>query len=1040
MSFNLLESGSYRQHTPRRWVRQIVEDMPAVGRSWEQAALLLLCALLLSLVVLACTGYLALSLACGILAGLALVGVTLARPHIALLLVFLGAGLPSLLIPVPGHTMRLLEAPLVLCLALIIVHRPTMRLRLPHALALLFLAIALISFLHMPVIAHLLNDYGADKRLYAWALILLAFFGGTLLATSIKNLSSFFCLVLLVHVPYVLIGAAQALHIHLPPLLIPSTALEVTRAGRLSGPADSPTTFAFYLVDLLTVALVCWTLGERRWHRWTGAAFLPLIVWELLGSGTRSAVGTALVLTILVLLITRRFKWLVGLGVLALPLTFLVFNTVASRFLHGNVSIANRLFLWQQALKLIAANPWIGIGLEQFPTYYVKLIVGQAAELNPAGIGVHNQYLELALESGISWLLIGLLLLFSLAWFCWKTYRRAGRGHRMALLATLLLILATLTISVVDVPLDKVEGTVFLFLLAGIALGYTAPACVPGNARSRTHAPGTHERPVPEQSKPDASVTLRRPKSWLRAAKAQSDPYVALPGHLLLNDTLPSQLTAPLPVLHTLAGDVQSVPKAGRAVLIQIISWAIALPILFPCTALMTRYFGPQQYGEYSFTLAILAVCALGTMTGMDSWLIRDVSRQKRSAWSKSLGEAAAARLLTSLLMSGLAALVIYVLPLGNEQRGLLLLGVGTLTFSFSLNGLRAIYECGFVAEQQMGALALITTINRVATAGLILLAVSLHLSLTWTYLLLAYSDLPSFFALLLLARRRFQIHLRFDFPRIWQIVRESLPFTGYDALALFAGQIDVLLLLPLAGSLSVGFYALALRITNPLFTIAFAYVGGLYPYLCARFARGREEFARIYHEATRILALGMIPLTLFIVTEAPAVVRLLAGDHYTAAITPTRFLMIATALAFCSQVALRACMAANKEKVIPLISAVTLAITLAANALLIPRWQASGASVAALLVELLSVCFFSALLLHHVHLRQTLGVVLQVLLGNLPGLAFLLWQPQLPLVLLAAGQGLLAMAGCMLTRTLSLKDFQMARQIVGTRLTKGKR
>src|SRR5581483_9725793 len=199
--------------------------------------------------------------------------------------------------------------------------------------------------------------------------------------------------------------------------------------GRLSGPADSPTTFAFYLIDLFAVALSCWTVGKRRWQRCFGALMLVLIFWELLGSGTRSAVGAGIVILLVALLMTRRFKWLFGLILLAVPLTLVTFNAFLAKFAHGNASLSNRLFLWQQALKLITSHVWIGIGLEQFPSYYAKLIVGQAVELNPAGISVHDQYLELALESGVFWLVAGFLLLLSLAWFCWKTYKRATGEH-----------------------------------------------------------------------------------------------------------------------------------------------------------------------------------------------------------------------------------------------------------------------------------------------------------------------------------------------------------------------------------------------------------------------------------------------------------------------------------------------------------------------------------------------------------------------------------------------------------------------------------
>lgn len=1062
ISFDILHNISARAQTSRRWYYLVMENVRESIYLWEQVLLLALFGLLLVLVTLASIGSVSLFIVCGLIVALVVTALTIMRPQIALFLIFFGAGLPDLLIPLPGHTMRLIEAPLFLCVAIAFLRRPTIRLRLPHVLALLFFAIVVISFIHVPDVAQSLGDYGANKSLYAWLLIMLAFFGGTFLARYVKDLPAFLCLALFANLPFLLIGLAQSLQIHLPSLLIPSTALEVTQEGRLSGPSDSPTTFAFYLIDLLAVAVVCWTLGPSRWQRWTGGLFLLLIGWDLIGAGTRSALGAALLIVLLGLVVTRRFKWLCALILLAIPLTIIFTNSVIAKFTaHGGTSITNRFLLWQVALKLIAANPWIGIGLEQFPKYYAQLIVGQGAELNSAGISVHNQYLELALESGVIWLLAGLALLLSLIFVCWKACRRIPPAHHLAPLATILIALAYLVISFVDVPLDKPEGAVFFFLVAGLALG----SLTSGRPQQTATLTRQAKHTFPDRStqllapveagkdldsryefyQPDAPLTLSLPTPYIqaaRAAKALREPYIPLPRQLQNTDTLSLQLTAPMPRIRIdeASGVLQSVSKTGRAMLIQIISWAIAIPIVFPSTALMTHYFGPTQYGEYSFTLSILAICALCTMTGMDSWLIRHLSRQKRSTWSTSLGDALGARLLTSLIVSGATALIVCFLPLDSEQKTLLLLGTGTLLFSFSFNCLRAIYECGFVAEQQMSIISLLATLNRVVTAGLIVLAVLLHLSLIFTYILISYIDLPFFIILLVIGRRRFQMRLRFNLAQIATIVRQSLAFTGYDALALFSGQIDILLLLPLAGALSVGIYSLALRITNPLLTVAFAYVGALYPLLCARFGKGKQEFAQLYHEATRVLALGIIPLTLFVVVEAPGIVSLLAGGAFAAAVMPTRLLMISIALAFFSQLTLRACMAADKERSIPLISAVTLVITLLANALLIPHWQATGASMAALCAEFISLCLFSALLATQIKLWQTLGKALLILAGNLPGLAFLIWCSFLPLPVLATGFAALVLAGCVLTRTLSLNDARMAWQIVSARLNERKK
>jgi O-antigen/teichoic acid export membrane protein len=163
----------------------------------------------------------------------------------------------------------------------------------------------------------------------------------------------------------------------------------------------------------------------------------------------------------------------------------------------------------------------------------------------------------------------------------------------------------------------------------------------------------------------------------------------------------------------------------------------------------------------------------------------------------------------------------------------------------------------------------------------------------------------------------------------------------------------------------------------------------------------------------------------------------LLGGERFVAATAVTQVLMWAVAAAFFSQLTLRGCMAAKQERWIPYVTGISLAVNVLANLVLVPHWQAVGAAIAALLCQLVAFLLFTVLLARHVNLLRTSSVVLRVVLGNLPALAFLLWQHQASLLLLIPVFVALVIAGCVITRTLSLKDVSMARHILLTRKSK---
>src|SRR5581483_1512846 len=427
----LLKDKTYREY---RGTNKSPRSLWLLAGAGRQVKLSILFGLLLMLVVLGCTMGPSPLLAVGLVIGIALCVGALLRPRFAILMTFACAGMPSLLLPLPGHTAHLLEPPLLLCVLIILLRRPDLQLRLPHLLSLAFVAISVISFIHVPEVAT--NAYSADKRLLALVVIFVAFFCGTSLARYIQNASSFLISVLLTNTPLYLIGLAQFLGLHLASFLEASGAQDPKIAqGRLWGPFSWSSTFAIYLINLFAIALSCWLLGTRLRYRLIGMVMTIATTLAIIGSGTRSVTIVASGLMIVAFVLARRFKTLLITLLLSILAIALTFGALLPRFLHDPSSLANRFLLWNEAVTLIISHPWIGIGLQQFRFYYAQLIVNSSSQLNAHGIVPHQQYLEWGVESGIFALVIGTLLLFSIAVSCWRAYRLSNSDRRVLLLA-----------------------------------------------------------------------------------------------------------------------------------------------------------------------------------------------------------------------------------------------------------------------------------------------------------------------------------------------------------------------------------------------------------------------------------------------------------------------------------------------------------------------------------------------------------------------------------------------------------------------------
>jgi O-antigen/teichoic acid export membrane protein len=1001
-------------------------------------------------VVLACALGPSPLVAVALIVGVAFAVIAVARPILAILLVFTGAAVPRLLVPLSSHPIRPVELGIYLCLLVIVCRRSTARLRLPQLLGALFLGIAIVSFMHVPEVSGV--HYSAYKGLYLVTILFLAFVVGTFLARYITKPASFLVLTLLGNIPLHFVVLEQLLHINLIPALAQANSLNLgVTDGRLWGPTPGAVIFGSYVINVFAISLACWLLGASRRDRLIGFVMTVIVALEIVGSGTRGSAIAAVLVLLAGFVLTRRFKTLLATVLLGIAGVSIFLSRIMSLFNHDQSSAANRFFLSNIAIKLMEANPWIGIGLQQFHYYYAHVIVAQSSRLNTYDTVVHQQYLEWGAEGGIAWMVVGSLMLLSIIFCCFQAYRFAPQKYRIILLAAILAVLANIVAAFGDVPLDQMEGAVVCFMLSGLALGCAEsyrqrpaksflgsfPFLTQSSGQARMVAYAVAAGEV-EGQKPASTVVA---ESVAVSAQLQDLDTIGMPSVKKGNEQNLGVARVPgvkkAEQLDTDTAGVPSVKKTSRTVIIKLISWGIAIPVIFPMTALLTRYLGPIQYGEYSYTFPFFAIFALLSGTGMDPFIIRNLSRQKRVEWTATLNHALGTRAFTCLL-SALASIgVAWLMPISAEQRTLLLLGSVSLFFSFSFNGLRAVYSYGFVVEQRAGPLFILETVNRVLTAGLVLLVVVLHLSIIWAYCLLVYSDIPFFIIQVIIARRRYKMRVRFSWAYARKQFIGSLSLTGYDALALVNGQADLLFLSLLAGPLNVGLYALAMKITDPLQSIVFAYMGGLYPLLCKKFEEGRAQFGQVFHEGYRILGLVAIPLAIYVSAEAHAIVELLGGAQFTQAAIAVQLLMWATVIGFFHLLTIRACTAANLDRWTPYITLVATCFNIIANIVCIPRWQIAGAGIAAVISEVVGLCLYSCLLARHVYLFKTLGVMSLILLANVPMLLFLLWQERASLLVTTPIALLLCGLGCLVTRTLKIGDIVMLWQLVLARRNK---
>jgi O-antigen ligase len=267
---------------------------------------------------------------------------------------------------------------------------------------------------------------------------------------------------------------------------------------RISGFMNQWMTYSGLLMLALVLLMAYVLCFGLRGHIWA----IPLaacIILALLCSQTRNSWMGAMA-GIIVLLALRRPRAIAGLAIVILATYFLSPSTIKQRLKSGldpaDPNTRNRIELLQTSSRLIIDHPWFGVGPKNVKFEALKYR-GRNEFPDWMYQHMHNNFLQIAAETGIPGLLIWLWLMGRLAWDAADCYRRARNpsspsedGHRrealMASSAALASWAALMLAGLFEYNFgDSEVVTLFLFIMS-------APYAFPSSLNDRGAKASAH--------------------------------------------------------------------------------------------------------------------------------------------------------------------------------------------------------------------------------------------------------------------------------------------------------------------------------------------------------------------------------------------------------------------------------------------------------------------------------------------------------------------------------------------------------------------
>ncbi|HUE75476.1 MAG TPA: oligosaccharide flippase family protein, partial [Chloroflexota bacterium] len=373
----------------------------------------------------------------------------------------------------------------------------------------------------------------------------------------------------------------------------------------------------------------------------------------------------------------------------------------------------------------------------------------------------------------------------------------------------------------------------------------------------------------------------------------------------------------------------------------------------------MLRILQPENVGKYAFAIVIFGYLEIVTNFGLNTLLIREVSREPDKA-RYFVGITAGLRLLLWLVLAPATMLVLFI---SSTQFGLATdtaLAAAILLFALLPGNVSAALSSFFYARERMevpAAVAIGTTLLRVALGLLVLLLGTGIIGLAMVSVVVNIATAGVFY---ILVSRHFRPRILVDLEAFRQITRESYPLMLNHLLATLFFRVDILMLNAIRGDKEVGLYATGYKYIDGLLLIPSTFTFAIFPLLSRYAGDSPDRLLRAYRSGIRLLVMIAVPITLLVFVAAEPLILLAGGRGFLPdSARALQILIWFLPFSFVNGLTQYVLIAVGEQKVITVGFVIAVAFNVSANAVLLPTYGYPAAAATTVASEIVLMAPF---------------------------------------------------------------------------------
>ena len=410
----------------------------------------------------------------------------------------------------------------------------------------------------------------------------------------------------------------------------------------------------------------------------------------------------------------------------------------------------------------------------------------------------------------------------------------------------------------------------------------------------------------------------------------------------------------------------------------------LSVRILTPIASLalliyISRKLGATELGKYSTLLAIFQMVQLLPLLGLNTYIVREVSKNKELAL-KLIPNASAIGLASATFIG----IVIYLLSVGFEYPPDMLEAAPILGMAVISSTIALIYESVFIAYEKMVLIGYVTIAENVMKLVVSVCFVAAGFGVVSLITVMTFSRFLAgicyFFAM-----KRINSGIRpiaFDVSFCKELLKVCPVFLGLNVFSMLISRADFVLLSKMRTFDEVGYYTAAYKVFEVSTMVSSTYFLAIFPVMTRYFNESTERFANLVETSLKFIVIIMILMVALVFMYSDLIITLIYSEKFLASIAALKILSATALFVSLDQVFTGMLLAGNRQNIDLKVIMISSICYLAFLFLLIPYfglYGASWATLAAMFVQMTLRFFYARKYILKVNIWGTIGKIMIV-------------------------------------------------------------